>query len=199
MKRFALCSITLLGFYFIASAQSPQLLSFNEQRLKINRQGMLVLGAWGLGNLIAGGVGAASTNGRQRYFWGMNAGWGGINALIAGFSYKAALADPASFALSKTVAEQGFINQFLLFNAGLDAAYMVTGLYLKERARRFESGQDNHNRLTGFGDALLLQGGFLMLFDFTMFFIHKSHSKALYQLLEQVSVTSQGIGWVWRF
>ncbi len=199
MRRLIFFAIVTFCITIVATAQSTALTDFNTDRLTINKRGMLVLGVWGLSNVIAGGIGAATSSGESKYFWGMNAGWGAVNTIIAGFSYKSALVDPASFTLAETLSEQQFINQFLLFNAGLDAAYMVTGLYLKERSRRFETGQENYNRLRGFGNALLVQGGFLMLFDFTMFFIHQSNSKLLYQLMETVTFASNGVGVVWRF
>jgi len=63
-------------------------------------------------------------------------------------------------------------NLFLL-NAGLDMAYIVTGLYLNEKSR---TSIKNKNRLKGYSTSLIVQGGFLLLFDLFKYFIHQSNS-----------------------
>ena len=46
---------------------------------------------------------------------------------------------------------------------GLDVCYMLAGAILKNRAGRMCS--DNQARNIGFGNSLILQGGFLFVFD----------------------------------
>ena len=53
---------------------------------------------------------------------------------------------------------------YCLFNAGLDVGYMATGAYLWERGIRKDS-----RGLKGYGQSLILQGGFLFTFDLIMY------------------------------
>jgi hypothetical protein len=80
---------------------------------------------------------------------------------------------------------------FLLLNAGLDVAYMSFGLYLRERSKTSSSA----DRLRGYGNSLLLQGGFLLVFDLVLYFVN-DHNAALqlYPFLEPVLTGSAGIG-----
>ena len=45
---------------------------------------------------------------------------------------------------------------------GLDLAYMVTGLLLKNNAKKLTS---EHSMNKGFGNSLILQGGYLLFYD----------------------------------
>ncbi len=83
------------------------------------------------------------------------------------------------------------IQSFLLLNAGLDVAYIATGFYLKERSKNSSSSE----RLRGYGNSLLLQGGFLLAFDVALYFIHQSNADLnLYPHLESLLVGGIGIG-----
>ena len=46
---------------------------------------------------------------------------------------------------------------------GLDVCYMLAGAILKNRAGKMSS--ENQARNIGFGNSLILQGGFLFVFD----------------------------------
>jgi hypothetical protein len=78
-----------------------------------------------------------------------------------------------------------------LLNAGLDVAYIATGFYLKERSKNSSSSE----RLRGYGNSLLLQGGFLLMFDVALYFIHQNNADLnLYPHLESLLVGGIGIG-----
>jgi hypothetical protein len=84
-----------------------------------------------------------------------------------------------------------FQNIFLL-NAGLDAAYIATGLYLRERSK---NSPNHSNRLKGYGNSLFLQGGFLMVFDIAMYFIHQQNADVnLYPVIQNNLDAAIGIG-----
>jgi hypothetical protein len=81
--------------------------------------------------------------------------------------------------------------KLLLLNAGLDVAYFSFGLYLKERSKTSSSA----DRLRGYGNSLLLQGGFLLAFDLILYFVHDHNATVLlYPFLEPVLTGSAGIG-----
>ena len=187
--------MVLMGCFVLACAQEPiDFQNFNDQRLKITRQGMLVLGAWGLGNLLVGASLGATGSGVDKNFHFMNAGWGGVNLLLAGLGYRNAMRKDQVWDLATTLSEQASMEKLLLINAGLDVAYVMTGFFLRERALRHEPGTSSYDRLRGFGNSLLLQGGFLFAFDLVFYLVaHRHYNLELVPWLEQLKVSANGI------
>jgi hypothetical protein len=50
----------------------------------------------------------------------------------------------------------------IIINMGLDLAYMVTGLLLKNNAKKNNS---EYSMNKGYGNSLILQGGYLLFYD----------------------------------
>ncbi|MCX7611732.1 MAG: hypothetical protein N2043_09125 [Ignavibacterium sp.] len=158
--------------------------------MNINQTAMIVLGSWAVGNILTGTYGNFKASSETKYFHQFNAMWNVVNLGIAAFGYFNAL-NPDFSKLSNLdiIKDYNSLQNFLLLNAGLDAAYVMTGFYLKERAKN----SPHYERLKGYGNSLLLQGGFLLLFDVSLFFIHQSNANLnLYPHLE--SFLSGGIG-----
>lgn len=166
--------------------------SFEAGRVEINRTGMIVLGSWAVGNILIGTYGNFKSTGQTKYFHQFNGMWNVVNLGIAAFGYfNAAGSDPGSMSASQILNEYNSLQNFLLLNAGLDVAYMVTGLYLKERSKN----SPNAERLRGYGNSLLLQGGFLLVFDVALYFIHQNNASVnLYPHLESLLSGGAGIG-----
>jgi len=183
-----------LGLEATAQVEKDKLLTFNEKRIRLSRTGMTVLGGWAIGNFIVSGISIGRSEGSTKAFHQMNVGWNLINAGLAGLGYLHALrADPAALDLYESLKEHYSLEKTFLFNGGLDVGYMLGGLYLMERARNTTKNQD---RLRGFGQSILLQGGFLFAFDLVMFFIVNHHGESLKPLLENVTLTGSlsGVG-----
>lgn len=198
--RLGILMILFMSCHMIfAQKNDASLEDINAKRLRLNARSMYVLGGWAVSNIAIGTIMRGRSQGVQRYFHEGNAGWNIINLAIAGGSLLAgAKADPASFDMWQTFAEQQKIEKFLLFNAGLDVGYMATGLYLLERGKNTSGTQSD--RFKGYGQALLLQGGFLFAFDITVFLLHNSQAAPeLQQLLSSVYVTGDGLGMRLRF
>ena len=142
------------------------------------RRGLTVLASWGLANAGYGLVAASQTEGRLRAFNQMNAGWGAVNLAIAlpGL-VKAYRADPAAVGLQKALKESRRMEKILLFNAGLDVAYMLGGAYLVERAKRQTGDKALRNR--GWGQSIALQGGALFVFDLGFFIAMNRRTRAM--------------------
>ena len=146
-----------------------ELAAFNQGRELLVGRGLAVLAAWALLNLVGSGyfLKAADRRHPAFYFHGMNVGWGAINALLACWGIlHIQFAAPAGLRLADVVQAQLHHENIFLFNAGLDAAYVMTGFYLVARA----AGPDQAHpaRLLGFGRSLWVQGGFLLAFDAVM-------------------------------
>ncbi len=152
-----------------ASAQTPTA----GARPQIVRRGMIVLGSWAAANLAAGTTGALiSDDPRLAGFWEMNALWNTVNLGLAGGTLVAERRTDPSGATELTFPAyreaSHRLEKTLLFNAGLDIGYMTLGGWLWERGSRgdgMSSAGVSAERLTGWGQALVLQGAFLFVFD----------------------------------
>ncbi|MFN4079659.1 MAG: DUF6992 family protein, partial [Saprospiraceae bacterium] len=78
--------------------------------------------------------------------------------------------------------------KILLFNAGLDVGYIMSGVWLQARAR---TSEQNRDRFSGFGRSIVMQGAFLMAFDLGAYFYISQNGKSLPVLLYP---TGQGLG-----
>jgi len=161
---------------------------FDAERSRLDQRGLAVLGSWAAGNLLVSGIATGQTEGSAHYFHQMNIGWGAVNLALAVPGLLAArrtARTPGSPTdRAGTVRAQLRTENLYLFNAGLDVAYLVTGAYFLEKSRNPTT--DNPNRWRGYGQSLLLQGGFLLLFDGFQFATHHRHGQALYPLLSRV-------------
>jgi len=175
----------IIGSIGIIKGQSKEvkLTEMNEERLQLNRNGMKILGGWAAGNIAAGGIGMAQSGGSTRYFHEMNLAWNGVNLAIAGLGYFGSKKDPAAFSMKETLREYRSFENILLFNAGLDVGYMATGAYLWERGIRKDS-----DRLKGYGQSLILQGGFLFTFDVIMFMASRKQNNRFLEALDGITL-----------
>jgi hypothetical protein len=187
------CLLCLMLLSSDLLAQSDQLLPINQKRLSLNRVNMYVLGGWAVGNMAVSGYLRSQTTGSTRYFHEMNVFWNVVNlGLAASALYGVYTSDPASYDLWQTYHEQQKIEKILLFNLALNFTYMTAGGYLIERSRR---GTERADQFKGYGQSLILQGGFLLLFDTTQYLLHHySNHAALKDLLSQLSVSTNGLG-----
>ncbi len=101
---------------------------------------------WALPWMGAGiaGLWLASSD-SQRGFWGMSGAWGFVNGAIALIGL-----------LGAETNDYTSLRTTLWVNAGLDVLYVASGLYLLSRPEETWRGG---------GVAILIQGGFLLIFD----------------------------------
>lgn len=187
--------LLLCGIYCLpvqAQVDKQALRDFNVERIALTQKGMQALGYWSIGNIATGFFFRSQTDGQTKAFHTMNAGWNLVNLGIATAGYIGLKKQrPGRFDLQETIREQYNMQKVLLFNAGLDLGYMAGGLYLRERA----AVADNPDQLRGWGNSILLQGGFLFVYDGVMAYLHSRRNKKLDALLEGVDLTA-GIGGV---
>lgn len=181
--------LLLLLIIFSTEAKAQDSLSnFNQKRNEINQTGMKVLGGWAIANITIGSVGFYKTKGTTKYFHQMNIFWNIVNLGIAtaGF-YGAKEASSKSYSITRSISEQHKTERILLINAGLDVAYIAGGWYLNKRGISKSS-----DRLHGYGNAVILQGAFLLLFDSSMFTIQNKQGKTADIFLKNVQVGFNG-------
>lgn len=185
-----MCAFCLFDFTAVYGQDANvQLTEFNERRIDITKKSMLVLSGWALTNIAVGGYGYLSREGKLKYFHQMNAAWNIVNLSIGFFAYREALGSlPSSFSLSESLSEAHTLESILLLNIGLNIAYIATGSYLWERGIRKEN-----TRLKGYGPSLVVQGGFLLLFDSILYAAHNNNNQRVYELLENVTLSANSI------
>jgi hypothetical protein len=195
--KYLLVFLTMILF-FNGLSQQNEIQSYLLKRQQIGRSGMVAYTSWSSVNLAAGVTCWASFQNEGKYFGQMNVLWSLINLGIA---------IPGLIGSHKKIAENATLGRLIqqqytsettyLINGGLDFLYIGTGAFLRAIA-------DNHPKsqyqLLGYGDAFLLNGAFLLFFDFIQYFRHRNqrvHAKNLF--LDRLTISDNGIGVKYTF
>lgn len=195
LKRSILLAAGLF-FSFIVSAQDPALYNtYNSEREHITANSMLVLGGWAIGNMAVGAAGALTTptGTEANYFHQMNIYWNVVNLGIAVPAYIGARKHrDASLTIPQTFDKQRSVENVYLINVALDVAYTGTGLWMHERGNDLDGKRGEV--LSGFGNSLMLQGGFLLVYDVVNYSVHARHwKKTRSKLWEQLQFNGTSI------
>jgi hypothetical protein len=184
----------LLGSGCFAQTTDPNL--FYREQIQINQDGMKVLGGWAAANMIASGIATGQTQGSSKYFHQMNIYWnivnGGLVALSVLQANKQLQHLPDNWEANRALQKK--VEKLFLINSGLDLVYIGTGAYLLNRSTSTSS-----EMLKGYGQSLILQGGFLFLFDGAMYLLHHKHGLKHSKLLNQIAFDGQRISVRWVF
>lgn len=184
MLKFVFLTIFIFAAAYI-NAQDSDLAELTARHFNHQKKGMIVLGAWGLGNALIGGLGMYKcSNPEVRAFHQMNFGWGIVNAAIAGFGYYSASSGQLDQNALNLLLDNQKLKSILLLNAGLDVAYMTTGLLMIEKSK---NASNNKDRWRGFGKSLIMQGAFLLAFDLGMYFNFKNNTSQIIRLINKGS------------
>ena len=154
-----------------ALAQSAGLYN-DQERSETIRVGMQVLGGWALGNMAVSGPLYFSAQDEIRHFHEMNVAWNAVNLAIAGTGLIVNSRARPSSNLAEALTAQRKIESTLLLNIGLDVGYMAAGWALLERSERDVPETD---RWKGYGASLIMQGGFLLLFDLGFYLFQRQN------------------------
>lgn len=185
----ALSTLILICFQNSLHAQNKDFHSQTalQNSKEIQKTGMIVLGSWATLNIISGSVGFFNSSGDTKYFHQMNAAWNIVNLGIAGFGYHGASNLDSNLKYAEALKEMRSFEKIMLINAGLDLVYIGAGAWLWKR------GLDkNSDRQVGYGKSLIVQGGFLLVFDTTLYLIHNKHTRKLLEVTDQISFTGNG-------
>jgi MFS family permease len=139
---------------------------FDVRKDQLQRNGMIVLSSWAGANLLGSAIGyGLATSNEEKEFYIMNGSWGLINL---GLALPTLLTKPKPTAsLYDLQKNQTKFEKIFLANAVLDVAYITGGFYLKEYASN-QAALKDQERFNGFGNAIILQGAGLMVFDIAM-------------------------------
>ncbi len=197
------CIVSVIFILTTLSAKSQQfnLADYNTKAHKTTQTGMLVLSGWAVANIGTGFITAGQTSGSDKYMHQMNAYFNIVNLAIAQAGYWGSRKRAkSSQSFSQAVKQQNSEEKTFLLNAGLDAAYILGGLYWAELGKKHQ-GEKKYFQFRGYGKSLVLQGGFLMIFDGIMYAIRNKQGKILFKQLENIdlAVAPGGVGLVYKF
>ncbi|HSO87840.1 MAG TPA: hypothetical protein VLQ91_14885 [Draconibacterium sp.] len=158
--------------FSLAFAQESETIDFYRKSNQINSTGMYVLGGWAVANIAFGAIGWSNSTGSSKYFHQMNLFWNTVNLGIAGFVlYNNFNTDISMLSPDEMMARHVKTENLYLINAGLDVVYIGTGFLLKHLSNTNLNKQD---LLKGYGNSVILQGGFLMIFDLIMWGVQRN-------------------------
>jgi len=187
MKKYL---FTFLILILSCSSFSQSLDEINASQLKDQKIGMIVLGSWAVANLAVSPFLYSNSEGSTKYFHQMNGMWNVVNLGLAGVSLLT-LGNAEINSYNDLLDQQLSLERLLLFNAGLDVGYIMTGFFLRERAKNSEK---NQNRLLGYGNSLLLQGGFLLLFDIGFYLFYHTNMSDILSISDQLTLGLNSTG-----
>lgn len=195
--RYTPNQILIFGCFSVLLLFAPNLLHaqftefepeyYYKQSLAIQKTGMIVLSSWAGLNIISGLTGNFRLKNESKYFFQMNAAWNVVNLGIAAFGFAGVSNAIMDVDASYMLQEMQKFDRILLINAGLDILYIATGSYLLRRGLK-----KNESRFIGYGRSIMLQGGFLFLFDLILYFTHRPNTKTLFQITEKINFTTTG-------
>jgi len=166
------------------SAPTFDLPAWNAERLQTQDVGLAVLGGWAVANLAVGAVGAAlAGDDRVRWLYLGSLLWNTVNLAISVVGLATGWkTDPASLDAKASLRASSSTATTYWVNAGLDVAYLATAAFLWQRG-----DATGDLRLVGMGQALLIQGGFLLAFDVVMALLQGALTA---RLLDAATVTT---------
>jgi len=165
--------LAFLFVFFSLHVHSQEFEPYTTRHYSLSKQSMLTLGGWGAANILTGGIGYFNSEGSSKYFHQMNASWNTVNLALGVVGYLGAKRTDYSKHWSILLQDQHKTEKILLFNSALDLGYIGTGLYLHQRS--FQLSDEAAYRSRGFGNSLIVQGSFLLIFDITVYLLHKKN------------------------
>ncbi len=173
MKKWFFVTLFILLAVSAVFGQQTDVSGFYQTSIKTNTTGMYILGGWAIANIAGGAVGWTNSTGSARYFHQMNFFWNTVNLGIAGFALYNNLNSSIS-GLTDSVMMQKHIKteNLYLINAGLDVIYIGTGFLLRYLSTNNIKRKD---MLFGYGNSIIVQGSFLLVFDLIMWDVQHNH------------------------
>ena len=184
--------IVLLFCITLFAVQVDAQADYNGFYLKSQKNantGMYVLGSWALLNMASGAYGMSTQSGSTKYFNQMNLMWNTVNLGIAGYALVSShLNDPGLLSPEQMMDKHLLTEKILLINAGLDVLYIASGALMIKRSNVTKRPE----LFKGYGQSLVLQGGFLLVFDVILYTIQHNHSTLFLQNI-QLSLGPQSL------
>jgi hypothetical protein len=189
MMRKVLLFIGLL----LCKSTFGQVTDFQKEFNSINESLMLGLGSYAVANFAISGAGYFSSEDEYtKRFHEMNVMWNTVNIGLALPGYIKARRVRQPMTREEILKAQKKTESIFLVNDVLDVGYIAAGIWMREVA---PNKLDQEDLFKGYGNSLILQGSFLLVFDALAYYIHHNHGKEL-PALEKVSLSTSvgGVG-----
>ena len=170
-----------------------QVTDFQKEFNSINENLMLSLGSYAVANFaISGAAYFSSEDETSKRFHEMNVMWNTVNIGLALPGYIKARRGGAPMTRDEMLKAQKKTESIFLINDALDLGYIATGIWMRGVA---PNQLDQEDLYKGYGNSLILQGSFLLVFDALAYYCHHSHAKELLSI-ERVTLVSSlnGLG-----
>ena len=117
------------------AAEPVDLQAWNRDRLKTSQVGMIVLGAWAVGNMGSGAIGfGVERDERMRFLHLGSLLWNAVNlGLALNTLIREWNIDPASLDAKQSLEASEQIEKIFFINAALDLGYLATAAFLWQR------------------------------------------------------------------
>ncbi len=185
---FIIAAIFAVSFLTVSAQVDYE--QFFDKSLSSANAGMYVLGSWAVINIAAGGYGWSKYEGQQKYFSQMNLFWNIINLSIAGIAiYSNSQTGISLLSDSEMLDKHLRTERILLINAGLDIAYIGTGILMSHFSSRSSTKAD---LFKGYGNSIILQGSFLFVFDAVLYGILRNQKVEFLRNME-IDFSSQAV------
>jgi hypothetical protein len=186
----------LVQTILVPAAGSPWLTSLNERRLGLDRVASTLLTVWSGLHVVAGLGGSFLTDDERRTaFLRMD---GLVNLVVLGTAVVGLVAadatDPRGLSYAASLGKGLTLERLLFAGIALDVAAGVGGGLLWRLGNCESSDQ-----ITGWGQALALNGGLLLLFDVAVLVINAGFDQELLDVLGRSPGGSAAPGIGWRF
>jgi len=183
--------ILLFAGLLLSQSIFGQVTNFQKEFNSINENLMLSLGSYAVVNVaISGAAYFSSEDEYSKRFHEMNVMWNTVNIGLAIPGYIKARRGGGPMTMAELVKAQKKTETIFLVNDVLDIGYIAAGIWMREVA---PNQLDQEDLFNGYGNSLILQGSFLLVFDAVAYYIHHSHGKEL-PALEKVSLSTSGEG-----
>ena len=186
--------LSVISFYSFAQDNlnfDTDLLDIQERHSNISKTSMISLNTWAVGNITYGTIANFNSSGEAKYFHQMNAIWNVVNLGIGIPGIIGAYKKESPKTLKEIYDYQNKLEKVYLINAGLDVAYIASGLALRNFGEN-KTGE-TRLRLKGYGNALMMQGAYLLLHDIAAILMYNSNVKLLDKKWKDVKITSYGL------
>jgi hypothetical protein len=179
--------ICFTAFSLSSFSQKENLVKFEKERVRYTKNSMAALAGWSVVNIVGSGFATNTRNKEVRYFHQMNVMWGSINLALSGLGYFGASREKIDNPLLADVLKhQNRIEKTYLINLGLDVVYVGSGLLMNKTS----DNQKNPAKFKGYGNSIMVQGGFLLLYDAIVYSIHHKHGRQLKGMSDKVMLNA---------
>jgi hypothetical protein len=192
MKTF----LNILGaLFFFNTLFAQDIIDINKDRQKLSREGMTFLTSWAATN-IAGGTTAyyLAKDPEWKYFHEMNVFWNTVNLGLGISGLMSERKSKTSLNLEQSIKAQKKIERIFLVNSGIDLLYIGGGLAMRQM-----QNAKNPERMRGYGNAIILQGIFLLLFDGVEYFLHRSNGYRYKASSLSLNFNGASVGFTYNF